>query len=148
MTIQLVKKLENIKDLFNVESCIRAMYQTADGATCQAMMTMEYRCWRHNVVRKILSSTQNNSPKVNNLQADVEAQQSIQAILSGFKIVFVKDTCYISQILPATYEQTWKKDNARLLAAENETTVDDNMRQECYHNVFKKHKICHSPRQA
>jgi len=146
MTIQLVKQLKNMEDLFTVENCLRAMYQTADGATCQAMMTMEYRYWRHSVVRKLLSN--NNSQKWNNLQADVDAPPLIQATLSGFKIVFVNDMCYISQILPGNYDQTWKKDNAQLLAAENETSVDQNMRQESYHNVFKKHKICHSPRQV
>jgi len=137
MAIQVVKKLQNIKDLFDVEKCLRAMYQTADGATCQAMMTMEYKCWRHNVVRRISSS-----------QIQPDAQQSIKAILIGFQIVFVNDTCFISQLLPGTYEVTWQKDNAKLLAAENETTVDNNMRQECYHNVFKKPKICLSQRQV
>jgi len=149
MTIQLVKKLYNTKDLFDVEKSLRTMYQTADGAICQAMMTMEYKCWRHNVMRRLLSNTPSiplQQDSQNQLQPD--AEQSIQAILIGFKIVFVNNTCFISQLLPGTYEASWQKDNAKLLSSENETTVDNNMRQECTYNVFKKPKICLSQRQV
>lgn len=151
MTIQLVKKLHNIKDLLDVEKTLRAMYQTADGAICQAMMTMEYKCWRHNVMRRISSSTPSipsQQDSQNQLRLQPDAEQSIKAILIGFKIVFVNDTCFISQLLPGTYEATWQKDNAKLLTSENETTVDNSMRQECSYNVFKKHKICLSQRQV
>ena len=139
MTIQLVKNLHCMNDLLNVEKCLRAMYNTANGATCQAMMTMEYQCWRRNVIRKILSnSKQNMDVEQDNLQVN---HKPIQAFLSGFKIVLVNDTCYISQNLPGTYVQTWQQDNAQ-------TTVDENLRQENCTNVFKKHKICRSLRQV
>ena len=57
MTIRLVRKLTCMQDLFLVEKCIRVMYHTADGATCQALMTMEYQCWRNKVMRELLSKS-------------------------------------------------------------------------------------------
>jgi hypothetical protein len=47
MGIRLVRKLESMQDLILLEQCLRAMYLTADKTTCQALMTMEYQCWRN-----------------------------------------------------------------------------------------------------
>jgi hypothetical protein len=134
-----------MNDLINVEKCLRAMYHTADGATCQAMMTMEYQCWRRNVIRKILCNSKQNMHVQQDDFKDNHTLSNewpkIQAILSGFKIVFVNNMCHISQILPGSYVQTWKQDNAQ-------ATVDKNLRQEDCTNVFKKHKTCRSLRQV
>jgi len=147
MTIRLVRKLTCMQDLIRVEKCIRVMYQTADGATCQALNTMEYQCWRNNVMRQMLSKSK---PQEANTHAeDVNCEDmellclvpdSIQAFLCGFKIVYAKNICLISQLLPAMCEDKLHK--------QQYSNRDLKTRQEDCTSVFKKPKICHSLRQV
>ena len=50
MPIRLQRKLETIEDLIDIEACLRAMYNTVAGTACQALLTMEYVCWRNRVI--------------------------------------------------------------------------------------------------
>jgi hypothetical protein len=148
MTIRLVRKLTCMKDLFLVEKCIRAMYHTADGASCQALNTMEYQCWRNNVIRQILfqskqeeANTQQEHIKFEeNMELLCQMPDSVQAFLCGLKIVNAKNICLISQLLPAMCEEKFHKQRC--------SNHDMQSRQEDCTNVFKKSKICHSPRQV
>jgi hypothetical protein len=144
MTIRLVRKLSCIQDLMIIEECLRAMYLTADGTICQALMTMEYRSWRNNVIRNLMSDTKQHDACTavehvdpENIQLLSHLQNSVQAFLNGFKIVYANNICVISQLLPAICEEKMPK-------PENSASPG-NSRQEESTNVFKKHKICRSP---
>jgi len=151
MTIRLVRKLTCIQDLFLVEKCIRVMYHTADGATCQALMTMEYQCWRNKVMRELLSKSKQEEAGTHAEEIDCQINCEdmelmchipgrIQAFLCGFKIVYAKNICLISQLLPAMCEDKLHK--------QQYSNRDLKTRQEDCTSVFKKPKICHSLRQV
>jgi len=127
MGIRLVRKLESMQDLILLEQCLRAMYLTADKTTCQALMTMEYQCWRNNVIRHLISKHE---------EKNSAGEMPVQAFLHGFKIVYANNVCVISQLLPAMLEE-------KMIKQENSVTAVQ-LRQEESTNVFKKHKTCRS----
>jgi hypothetical protein len=105
-----------MQDLMIIEQCLRAMYLTADGTTCHALMTMEYKCWRNNVIRHLISDSKQNdacAPAGNFNPEDIQLlsqmPNSVQAFLNGFKIVYANNICVISQLLPAICEEKMPK---------------------------------------
>jgi len=138
MGIRLVRKLENMQDLILLEQCLRAMYLTADKTTCQALMTMEYQCWRNNVIRHLISHSKQKKDDASKHEENSagEIPGGVQAFLHGFKIVYANNVCVISQLLPAMLEE-------KMIKQENSVTAVQ-LRQEESTNVFKKHKTCRS----
>lgn len=115
MTIRIVRKLASVQDLVDIELCLRAMYNTADGTTCQAMLTMEYQCWRNSVIRQLLS-TAGNTTNIQDVDIATEDTElllqlpgSTSAFLCGFRIVYVNKICIILQLLPAVCAQMHRK---------------------------------------
>ena len=115
MTIIIVRKLASVQDLVDIEGCLRTMYNTADGTTCQALLTMEYQCWRNSVIRQLLSTAEDttNMPDIDAVREDTDLLShlpgSLQAFLGGFKIVYAQKTCVILQLLPAVCAQMHRK---------------------------------------
>jgi len=162
MSLRVVRKLASMEDMTEVEQCIRAMYLTSDGTSCQALMTSEFQSWRNKVLRHILSQSEK-EPRPLDKPLDNEASgvpkplchddweglcympQSIHAYLNGVKIVYAQDHCFIIQLLPAFCSDKFYSQNK-----EHDITMKQqvNMRQEQSTGIFKKHKTCHSPRQV
>jgi hypothetical protein len=149
MTIRVVRKLSCIEDLIGLEKCLREMYHTADGAICQALMTLAYKCWRNSVVRQLQSiqELQEQDTEKQILDAysdDVELlwhlPGSVQVFLCGYKIVYARQLCSISQLLPAMCAEKQHKRHS--------TANEIDSRQEESINVFKKHRLCPSPPQV
>jgi hypothetical protein len=135
-----------MQDLVEVEKCIRTMYHTADGATCQALLTMEFQSWRNNVMRQLLCTSKQEDAHTHAKDVNFEDAEllclnpeSVQAFLCGLKIVYANNVCVISQLLPAVCEELHKQ---------HCSTIDMEARQENCTSVFKKHKTCRSPRQV
>jgi hypothetical protein len=110
MTIRVVRKLAFMQDLVHLEKCLRTIYHTADGATCQTLMTMEYQCWRNNVIRQLLLMSEEKSNEAHTPHLDVNRKEMellsqipgiVQAFLSGYKIVYAKNMSDIAA--PAYY---------------------------------------------
>jgi len=162
MSLRVVRKLVSMEDMTEVEQCIRAMYLTSDGTSCQALMTSEFQSWRNKVLRHILSQSEK-EPRPLDKPIDKEASgvpkppgrddweglcympQSIHAYLNGVKIVYAQNYCFIIQLLPAFCSDKLYSQNK-----EHDITTKQqvNMRQEQSTGIFKKHKTCHSPRQV
>ena len=82
-------KLESVEDLIELEKCLRVIYKTVDGTTCQALMTFEYVSWRNKVTRQLANAL--------NAQGEHNSE-NICAFLSGYKLFFSNKTCSISQL--------------------------------------------------
>ena len=89
-------KLESVEDLIELEKCLRVVYKTVDGTTCQALMTFEYVSWRNKVTRQLANAL--------NAQGEHNSE-NICAFLSGYKLFFSNKTCSISQLIPMQCEQ-------------------------------------------
>jgi hypothetical protein len=87
----LKRKLDSLEDLIELEKCLRVIYKTEDGTTCQALMTFEYISWRNKITRQLANASDTGEP--------------ICAFLCGYKLFFSKQTCCISQLLPTPCEQ-------------------------------------------
>jgi hypothetical protein len=156
MSLRVVRKLASTDDMTEVEQCIRAMYLTSDGTSCQALMTSEFLSWRNKVIRHILSQSEKVStrkeasaaPKLfchDDWELLCHTPESIHAYLNGVKIVYAQDHCCIIQLLPALCRDKPYSQNQ-----EHDITMKQqvNVRQEQSTCIFKKHKTCHSPRQV
>jgi hypothetical protein len=85
MTFKLQCNLSCMHDLVELEKCLRVIYKTAEGNACQALMTLEYVCWRNKVIKQW---------KEHKEQEDV----TLSAFLSGYKLVFCNNICCIAQL--------------------------------------------------
>ena len=81
------RKLDSLEDLIQLEKYLRVIYKTEDGSTCQALMTFEYISWRNKITRQLTKPSDTGEP--------------ICAFLCGYKLLFNKQTCFVTQLLPS-----------------------------------------------
>ena len=169
MPIRLQRKLETIEDLIDIEACLRAMYNTVAGTACQALLTMEYVCWRNRVIGLLRKgggipsqAPHPDSGQLPDSQHGGGGGESLEAFLCGFRIVYARHTCVIHQLLPsfcdgrdgrdgrAGTQQLLTGTQKRVHTATTEQPPKhrvDTRQEESYH-VFKKHRLCLSPPRA
>lgn len=124
MPLCIVRPLAKMQDLSDVEACIRSVYNTTSGVTCQALRTMEFLCWRKQVVQRLLSS-------------DAVNRGELRVFLSGYKITMKHDTCVIEQLLPNVCSRSGAVDEYN-----NDQSPMLSRQVECQ-DVFKKQRLCH-----
>jgi hypothetical protein len=106
MVVLIRKKMENMQDLTEFESCLRRLYNTTSGVCCQALLTTSYLKWSKelrshlnlqldcNVYEELLSTHSEENGCQNN------AKTFIEAYLPGFRILYFENECTVHQILP------------------------------------------------
>jgi|688.fasta_scaffold234764_2 hypothetical protein len=93
-------KLETMEDLVKLEKCLRVIYKTIDGETCQALMTLEYVSWRNKVVRQLAYERATSSCESEPLCAFLPGN------LCGYKLYFNQGNCSIFQLIPSQCQES------------------------------------------
>lgn len=139
MSLCIERQLSSIADLAVIESILRSVHYTVDGAPCQAMLTLEYQNWRNKVVKQLYQNWRN---KVAKQSKDEHKTAPVVARLSGFKLLYEHDKCIISQILPdiRLTDGTVPDKKTHMQAKRPSETVCN--------SIFKKQRICLFPHQT
>lgn len=138
MSLSLMRRLSTKKELLHIEKLLRSLFYTIDGATCHALMTMEYQIWRKRVLQHLLSLEKQDVAKQDLVKQDlVSESHTMTAYLSGYKIVYEQHMCAISRILPnVCFNKLTHSDSQPILEP-----------LECK-SIFKKQRVCPFQHQA
>ena len=88
-------------DLTAVEKRVRELQFSATGVQCQALQTIEYQVWRHEVLKQ-LQKEANTGAEVAELGVGslVPRTPMLKAYLQGLLIVYADNKCIMSQTFP------------------------------------------------
>ena len=85
MPIHVELPVHTVADLTIVEMRLRELQRASTGVPCQALLTTEYLFWRHEVTKQL----QGVEPRC------------VEAFIQGFYLVYERNRCSVSQILPS-----------------------------------------------
>jgi hypothetical protein len=93
MPIQLEISVRTLADLTALEMRLRDLHLATSGVQCQALLTTEYRLWKHEVSKRLLNVT-------------AGEKECLEAFLPGVRLAFSENSCSVSQLLPRVAENS------------------------------------------
>lgn len=93
MPIHVELPVHEVADLTVVEMRLRELQRASTGVPCQALLTTEYLFWRHQVAKQLLGKG-----------LGAEPQRCVEAFIQGFYLVYERNKCSVSQILPSVVQ--------------------------------------------